>query len=76
VVQGMMHGVAPVAAGLVLSLAFKTATSKVLRGPLGLVAIATFIVVAYFRLSLPLVLAIMGPIAVAVAAFSARRAPR
>ena len=68
VVQNIMHGVGPVAAGLMLSLAAKTAAAPVLRSALALVVVGTFCAVVIYHLSLPLVLLIMGPSGMLLAA--------
>lgn len=66
-VKDTMRGVAPVAAGLVLTLAVKTASSRHLRNELAIVAVLTFVAVAIFRFSLPVVMLTMGPVALLVA---------
>ena len=68
VVQNIMHGVGPVAAGLMLSLAVKTAAAPALRSALALVVVGTFCAVVIYHLSLPLVLLIMGPSGMLLAA--------
>ena len=65
--KAAMNGVAPVAAGLMLSLGVKTAMAPSMRGVLALFAIATFVAVAWFRISLPMVLITLAPLAVLVA---------
>jgi chromate transporter len=67
-IQGVLRGIAPVAAGLLLSFGCKTAMSPVLRSPLALMAILTFIVAGYLRLSLPMVMLIIAPLSIALAA--------
>ena len=72
IAQNIMHGVAPVAAGLIVSLALKTATSNAMRGPLAIVAALTFLGVAFYRVSLPVILITMGPLGVAIAVAQAK----
>jgi chromate transporter len=67
-IQGVLRGIAPVAAGLLLSLGFKTASSPVLRSPLALFAVLTFVAVAFFRVSLPMVLIVIAPVSIFYAA--------
>ena len=62
-----MRGIAPVAAGLMLTLGFKTAMAPSLRSILAIFAVLTFIAVAYYRIGLPLVLASLAPFAIAAA---------
>lgn len=71
--QGLMRGIGPVAAGLVLSLGVKTAASPAMRSLLATFAVVTFVAVAFFRLSLPVVFITIVPLAVAAAAL---RVPR
>ncbi len=66
-VQHAMHGIAPVAAGLMLAFGVKTASSPSLRNPIALVSVLTFIAVAFFRVSLPVALAMMAPLGIAIA---------
>jgi chromate transporter len=66
-VKNAMRGIAPVAAGLMLSFGLKTAAAPSLRNPIAIVAVLTFVAVVFFRLSLPVVLATMGPLGVLVA---------
>lgn len=72
-VQGLMRGLGPVAAGLVLSLGVKTAFAPAMRSPLAVFAVVTFVAVAFFRISLPLVFITIVPLAIAAAAV---RVPR
>lgn len=65
--KAAMRGVAPIAAGLMLALGFKVALSPTLRSVLALFAVATFIAVAYFRVSLLGVLVTLAPLAIFVA---------
>lgn len=71
--QALMRGVTPVAAGLLLSLAVKTALSPAIRNGLAVFALITFAAVAFFRLSLPMVFVTIVPLAVL---FAALRLPR
>jgi chromate transporter len=62
-----MRGIAPVAAGLMLSMGVKIAEAPGLRSPLALVAVLTFVAVAFVRVPLPLVLLTMAPLGVVIA---------
>lgn len=66
-VKALMRGVAPVAAGLVLTLGLKTALSKLLRNEIAILSVLTFVAVALLRFGLPATMAVMGPLAVLVA---------
>lgn len=66
--RAAMRGIAPVAAGIMLSFGLKTASSPALRSPIVLVAILTFGVVVWFRLSLPMVMLTMAPLGILIAA--------
>ncbi len=67
-IQGVLRGIAPIAAGLLLSMGFKTAQSPVLRSPLAIIAVLTFVAVAFFRLSLPILLLVIAPASILLAA--------
>ncbi len=67
-IQGVLRGIAPVAAGLLLSFGFKTALSPTLRSPLAIVAVITLVVVGFFRVSLPMVMLIIAPLSILLAA--------
>ncbi len=72
-VQGLLRGVGPVAAGLVLSLGAKTAAAPAMRNALAVFALVTFVAVAFFRVSLPMVFVTIVPLAILAAAL---RKPR
>lgn len=65
--KAAMRGIAPVAAGLMLSLGIKIALSPSLRSVLAIYALATFVAVAHFRVSLPLLLATLAPLSILTA---------
>ncbi len=67
-IQGVLRGIAPVAAGLLLSFGCKTAMAPALRSPLAVVAVLTFVAVAFFRVSLPMVMLIIAPASILLAA--------
>ncbi|MSQ21408.1 MAG: chromate transporter [Betaproteobacteria bacterium] len=67
-IQGVLRGIAPVAAGLLLSLGCKTAMSPILRSPLAIMAILTFAAAGIFRVSLPMVMLIIAPLSILLAA--------
>jgi chromate transporter len=66
--KAAMRGIAPVAAGIMLSFGLKTASSPALRSPIVIVAILTFGVVVWFRLSLPVIMLTMAPLGILIAA--------
>ncbi|MFN0301671.1 MAG: chromate transporter [Burkholderiales bacterium] len=67
-IKGVLRGIAPIAAGLLLSMGFKTALSPVLRSPLAIIAVLTFVAVALFRVSLPMVMLVIAPASILLAA--------
>ena len=70
--KAALRGIAPVAAGLMLMLGLKTAAARQLRGPLVVFTVLTFIAVAAWRVSLPMVLVTLAPFAIATAAWTGR----
>jgi len=72
VVQDAMRGVAPVAAGLMLTFGIKTAAARSLRSTLAIVVAVTFVLVVWFRLGLFVVLLSVIPLSLIL---SARRIP-
>ncbi len=67
-IQGVLRGIAPVAAGLLLSFGCKTAMSPIMRSPLAIIAILTFVAAGIFRVSLPMVMLIIAPVSILLAA--------
>lgn len=67
IVDGVMRGVAPVAAGLMVATALKVAGAYDWRNPMGIFAVLAFVAIALLRVSLPAMLAVLVPLALLIA---------
>lgn len=67
IVDGVMRGVAPVAAGLMVATALKVARAYNWRNPMCVFAVLAFAAIALLRVSLPAMLAVLVPLALLIA---------